>query len=569
MGGGVMSKYACSDDHAKDDRAIPDGTLFKPRHASIAELERSFSERWSFSGEEHFNIASLELLSSLLQHEATSDSDKLDVFDQWIEDKSLACKISINRSHINAVSTSIKQQRALPDDCLSLLDRYLAGLPSDFDIIARINAVSDEHAHDLSLSAEEHELVHHDLPHALEIEWRTMNMLKQLGMWQTETPSDVFFRASIACMIRLHDHEQKNQRLGSSNEEITAERVIAWLNTALNLSDDEIHATAEEIAVKHILQFMAHRIIVCGTTMIYSQKRTLDLIELLFVLEKTAEDKRFSLALKSNQSLIERINITTILVGANDKNPGASLLNALMQLKQSNMNTLSLIKHYYHEVSVLEAFFTSTKFKAYYDGDRLREYYDAGGFSADYDERGFFEAVNKQAFLISIVPHVCMRPEFLKITDASRTQLRAFIQLCRSNLHSDPEVFKQAFEDAFDTYGVAEIVHHLFFAQISSEVGFSCSQEGGLIEMTEAGLPGMGLTRAEVVYSLIDSSVPSKDAMNLQGLKIFYDELTPEYKILLCKELAMTVVCQAGAMKALELGLAYLPVEESSCKAML
>jgi len=133
----------------------------------------------------------------------------------------------------------------------------------------------------------------------------------------------------------------------------------------------------------------------------------------------------------------------------------------------------------------------------------------------------------------------------------------------------DSEVFKQAFEDAYEAYSVTEIVERLFFRQINSEVGFCCSQEGGLIEMAEAGLPDMGVTRAEVVYSLIDSSVPSKDAINLQELKIFYDELTPENKIILCKEVVMTVVCQAGAMKALELGLVNLSEEKSFYQAML
>ncbi|MDF1683064.1 MAG: hypothetical protein P1U36_00250 [Legionellaceae bacterium] len=548
---------------------LPEGTLFKPRRLSIADLEYSFSERWSLSGEDHFNIASLELLNSLLQQETTSESDKLDVLDQWIKDKSSSFNIIINKKQVNAVSRSIKQQRTLPEDCLILLDRYLAGLPSDFDVIERINAVSDEHAHDLSVSAEEHQLVHHDLPHALEIEWRTMNMLKKLKMWQSQTPRDAFFRATIACMVRLHDHEQKNQRLDTSNEEITAERVITWLNTALNLSDDRARISPEETAVKQIIQFMAHRIIVCGTTMIYSQKRTMDLIELLFVLEKAADDVQFSLALESNQRLIEGINITTILVGSNDKNPGASLWNALMQLRKPSMATLSLIKHYYQEVSVLDSFFSSTQFKAYYDLDRLRAYYHTEGFADDYDERGFFEAVNKQAFLIMVVPHICMRPEFLETTAPYRVKLRAFIQLCRSKLALDPEVFKTEFEDGFIAYDVENIVNTLFFEQISSEVAFSHSQEGGLTEMAETNLPGMGIERADVIYSLIDPSVPLQDARHLKALKIFFDGLASEDKIILCKELMMTVVCQAGAMKALELGLADLNTEASFCQAML
>ena len=73
----------------------------------------------------------------------------------------------------------------------------------------------------------------------------------------------------------------------------------------------------------------------------------------------------------------------------------------------------------------------------------------------------------------------------------------------------------------------------------------------------------MGLERAEVIYSLIDPSVPSKDAIHLNELKVFYDELTPQNKIILCKELMLTVIFQAGAMKAQELALVEQYAKES------
>ena len=487
--------------------------------------------------------------------------------DRWIHDKQIEYGIKIEKKHIHAVTTSIAQQRALPANCLSLLDSYLERISLEFDFVARIHAVSDEHTQDLAVSAEAHQLVHHDVPHALEIELRTMNMLEKLETWKTKTLRDAFFQASLACMIRLHDHEQKNTRPGISNEEVTAERVIAWLNTALNLLDEAV--TAEETAVKQMIQFMAHRIIVCGTTMIYSQKRTLDLIELLFFLDKHMIDKDVPLSSNSNSHFIELINLTTILVGSNDKNPGASLLNVLEQLKQANMTTLPLIQHYYHEVSVLDKFFSSSQFKAYYNLDRLREHYHTENFSDFYDERGFFEAVNKQAFLIMVVPHISMRPEFLETADERRSKLRSFIQACRFNLSLDVCVFKTEFEAGFAEHHIADMMNVLFFEEIDKEVLFSDSQKGGLSEMVENNLPDMGFKQASVIYSLIDPSVPSRDAKHLKNLKKFWDELTPQNKIILCKELMMAVILQAGAMKALELDLIKPYVKESLSRTAL
>jgi|GEM_PF-1916265 len=518
-------------------------------------LDQDITERWGFSGHEPFNSASLDLLSTLLCKKTADRKAKEVSFEQWVDDKSSDYLIKIQKKHINAVSLSIKQQQALPEGCLNLLDDYLEHLPFDFDIISRINEVSNVHAYELRHLAEEHQLVHHDLPHALEIEWRTMKMLDKLNIWEEQTSRDMFLRAIIACMIRLHDHEQNKTSSATSNEEVSAERVISWLNTALNLPQDETKATVAESAVKNMIQFMAHRIIVCGTTMIYSQKRTLDLIELLFVLEKEAKNVNFSLSSKFNQNFIENINITTILVGANDKNPGASLFNVLEQVKQPSMTTLPLIKRYYGEVSVLNMFFSSNRFNAYYNIDRLREHYHTDGFSNDYTESDFFEIVNKQAFLMIIVPHISMRPECLKTTDEHRVQLRTFIQLSRFNLSLDVGAFKEVFEKEFAANHIANIMNDLFFNKIDSEVEFSRSQEGGLAEMAEKKLPGMGMKRAEIIGSLIDPSVPIKDALHLKELARFYNELTGYDRIRLCKELIMVVILQAGLIKAKELGL--------------
>jgi len=416
MGGGASKKYVeCSEEESQQEEVQEDvsqspsvvpNSVFKPRplhkNSTIAGMERSFTERWSFSGEDKFNVAALILLSEILRKETASEKEKLASLEKWLEDKSSSCGIKIQKKHVNAVSISIKQQRALPDGCLILLDTYLEALPSDFNAVGRINTLSDERARELKIFAEKYDFVHHDVEHALEIEPRTMNQAKELKIWQAETPRDAFLRAITACMIRLHDYKKSagfvNAKSGESDEEVTANRVTLWLNTALNLPD-EATATDEQNCVKQVIQFMAHRIIVCGTTMIYSQKRTLDLIELLFVLEQSAADAHVSLSSKSNQSFVEHVNIITILTGQNDKNPAASLLNVLDQLQNPSLATLPLLQKYYGNISVLEVFCSSSEFKAYYNHDRLREHYQARGFEHDYDERVFFELVNKQAFL--------------------------------------------------------------------------------------------------------------------------------------------------------------------------
>ncbi|MDF1827663.1 MAG: hypothetical protein P1U39_05240 [Legionellaceae bacterium] len=489
----------------------------------------------------------------------------LRAFEQWIDDVSSLFNITIGDRHIDAVDQSLRHQYALPRDCLSSLNSYLEDLPYDFDLVARIEAVSHRYAQDLSMLAEEHQLIHHDLPHALEIELRTMNMLKYLNIWQTNSPIDAFFRASIACMLRLHDYEQKNQNLGTSNEEVTAERVMKWLHSALNLSSldsDDARAcvSVKKQALQHMLQLMASRIIVCGTTMIYSPTRILDLSELLFTLEGTTEQASNFMACESNQNLIQQINLAMILTGVNDKCPGASLLNVLMHLRQ---------KRSVHATPMLDTFFSSTQFKAYYDMDRLREHYIAGNFSGEYSERRFFEVVNQQAFLLMIVPHVAMRTELQATTDAGRTTLRAFIQSCRSKALLDPALFKEVFDEVFAEHNLAHIMGGLFFGQIDREANFSRSLEGWLTAMAEKYLPSLGVTCPKTIYALIDPRVPEKDAMHLHELKLFYDRLTEAHKMILCQELMMTVVFQAGVMTALDLDLIELSEETSCCQPVL
>ena len=571
MGGGASKYVDRSQKDTQDEEALGNvsisvvsNSLFKPRpsqNSTIIGMEKRFTRRWSFSGEDQFNLAALKLLNDLLQKETLSKKEQLISFETWLEDKSSACAINIQKKHVNAVSLSIEYQRALPDDSLILLDTYLNHLPDGFDAVARIKTCLDGHTQALKIFAEECDFVHHDVGHAFEIESRTMNQAKELNIWQAETPRNTFLRAITVFMIRLHDYKKNaefvNAKSGESDEEITANCVATWLNMTLKLPHEAM-ATDEENCVRQIIQFMAHRIIVCGTTMIYSQKRTLDLIELLFVLEKAAADAHVPLASTANQNFIEHVNIITILTGQNDKNPAASLLNVLEQLKNPNTATVPLLKHYYGNMSVLNMFFSLPQLKAYYKRDVLQQHYDAQGFVPTvYDEHDFFEAVHQQAFLMMIVPHISMCLE----SDQS-TPLRVFIDICRFNLDLDPTQFKEKFEKAFVDYNVAETMNALFFEKLGAEAAFSNSQEGGLTEMAKKNLPGMGVERAELVYSLIDPSVPLRDALHLKALQEFYDGLTPVNTKRLCKELMMTVILQAGAMKAREFGFYQLKLEE-------
>ena len=439
MGGGASKAYI---EHSEEDiqkeqsTSLASNSLFKPRpspkNTTIDGMDKSYTDRFKFSGEDRFNFSALELLSTLLQKETASEKEKLESFEQWLEDKSFSCGIKIQKKHVNAVSLSIKQQRALPDDCLILLDTYLETLRSDFDVVDRINTLSDERAKELKSFAERYIFTHHDVEHGLEIELRTMNQMEELKIWQAKTRRETFLRAITACMIRLHDHKKSagfvNQKSAESDEEVTADRVTLWLNTALNLPD-EATATHAQNCVRQMIQFMAHRIIVCGTTMIYSQTRTLDLIELLFVLEQAAAHVHVPLSSKSNQSFVEQVNIITILTGQNDKNPAASLLNVLDQIKNPSIATLPLLERYYGNISILDAFFLKPQFKAYYDLDRLHEHYQSKSFCNDLDERVFFELVNKQAFFMMIVPHISMCLEL-----AQSTALRKFIEVGRFKL---------------------------------------------------------------------------------------------------------------------------------------
>ncbi|WP_133128489.1 hypothetical protein [Legionella nagasakiensis] len=464
----------------------------------------------------HLNDQSLQFLAEL--HEKNSEA-----FTELMTKFKTICrtnKLFLKANHLDTVIASLQQQMHLPADALRSVDAFLSAPGTDY--AAALHTLRRTHGPELDVAAKAHHKLHHAIPHALEIKERSLHVVtKDLELLHTDSPGDRFLRAIAGFMIEFHDHEQVNSAPFASVEEITADRILGWLTESLDLD------THPEL--KTLLEFMADRIIVLGTTMVFSPERTTDLSELYVLVEDAAKRAGFTVSHPSNKELLRMIEAVMLVTGICDKNPAALATIVRMQQTDAAAATLPLLRHYLPHPLVLERFFASSSFTSYREGEPP-------------------STMDMQTFLMTLVPHLCMRAELsAKSKPKIVSDLIEFVAECRDLRSSAPDSDFQAWYDReFERRGMDAIIEELLFAAIDGEVAFSHSQVGGL-KFAHDRLESLEFLTGERAL-LIDTTVPEKDAANLLAFRTFYQSLRMSEKKLLVREILLTVIVQAGAI---------------------
>lgn len=459
---------------------------------------------------------------------------------------------ALKKHHIETVVSLITNQMALPETILETLQSHLDCCP-DFE--SRINSLLAIHAPELLVSANTHHLIHHALPHALETANRANKVLDNLGILVNDDQISRFLRAAINVMIQFHDHEQKSKGEYNSLEMATAARVSQWLSNVLAISD--------ESCLKLLLNFIANHIIVLGTTIVYSPTRTMDLSELFLEfkdvavaasLKTTYQSQELPVVLESKVGLVYCMDAIMLIVGICDKNPAAIYDLVVMQEANSFTSTLPMIKSYSPTPLLLEQFFASQAFQRSFNN-------------------GSSDAINQQAFLMALTPHLCMRAELSGVSQREDAHtFMKLIALCRKERlnNLDHVAFMQWFNRQCLTHEMNRVVLAFFFADIEREIAFCKSQELSLVFVANK-LMSMRFSPKSLAAAasgrfqpLINPQVPVRDAENLRALKQFYDSLDKPQQEALIGELLFVVVVQAGEMDAEQLGLINgEPIDES------
>ena len=313
------------------------------------------------------------------------------VFDDLIESIGQLCEkntLYLQADHIDTVIASLVKQKELPEASLAILERFLDRANPAIESIT--HTISTEHRPELTVTANQQQLIHHDIPHALEMKTRIMHVLcEKLNLLNTDSKRDRFLRNIISLMVEFHDYVQgKPPSEFKSVELSTAAQIVEWLTTSLPI--------AKEPDIKKIIEFMADQVIVLGTTMVYSPKQTPDLSQLFLMVEEAAVKAGDTVSDESNQKLIKLMKTAMLVTGVCDKNPSALSAVATMQYTNPSTATIPGIKHYFQEGLMLERFFSSKLFTSPPSGD----------ISA--------AQLNQQRFLITLVPHLSMSAEVIK-----------------------------------------------------------------------------------------------------------------------------------------------------------
>jgi hypothetical protein len=391
--------------------------------------------------------------------------------------------------HFDVAIVTFTTQCALPKNTLETLHAYLLLCP-DFEL--KLNQLFDAHASDLLHSAQSYHLLHHSLPHAIEMATRVDEMLDHLGIWKTNDSISRFLRAVTRVMVQFHDHEQKDKGEYPSVETATAARVSNWIIAQLSIP------AASDLNV--LITLMAERIIVLGTTMIYSPTATMDVSELFLRLSDLVEHTDW---LKDNalNTLLNELNAVMMVVGVCDKNPSAFYHVVSAQVGQPHLSTVSLLRQHRFDVSVFEQFFNKADFIPPYGRDASSE-------------------INQQTILMSLVPHLSMCCELVRNNKSCHAHAFIdFISQVRQMCLVDTLLSMEWFDQQWLVREMDEHIEALFFASecqlmVGSPVASvqSLQEACDLLLMTRFGLMCAD-GRVFFIERQLDNSVSIREAV--------------------------------------------------------
>jgi hypothetical protein len=321
-------------------------------------------------------------------------------------------RLDLKANHLDTVIAAIEQQKTLAANALTFIDPFLKKTPINYK--SALSSLRLLHRPELDRAAKEHLKLHHAIPHSLEIRERSLLVFNQLELFSEDDAADIFLKDLISFMIEFHDHEQVDKGSFMSMEEITADRVIYWLHLALSL---DIRPE-----LRTLLDYIANRIIVLGTTMIFSPTHTADLSELYLLIGDYAEQAGIVTVDPSNRQLSALMDCVMLITGVCDKNPVALPWVVDNQANFSELCTFNLLK-------------------AYNKGMLFERFFNAGSFTCYFKEPGSLTARDYQAFFMTLTPHLAMRTELSakKQPELARI-LISFVAECRHQRLIESEV---------------------------------------------------------------------------------------------------------------------------------
>ena len=301
-------------------------------------------------------------------------------------------------------------------------------------------------------------LIHHSLPHAAEMMHRTLTMCKAL---LPDFIADDLIHAFVGFMTEFHDFEQQQgSPVSETNEQLTLKWILQWVKDEAHGLRAVLRGKLEEekiIQLEKLIEFIAHRLIVIATTMVFGAYNTDEAMILFRFQEVLAEVSSLRIAEVKRNRFIQNSNVAAITAGLCDRSPAAVKLIAEQQYSVLDTKTEAIVRATLgQEVTTagaaaaaastekqlaLDLFFNSDRFQSYYADSTLE--------------------INKQAFLLTLASNVGMCMELVyAFGDAGDTSSQKrfkqnmakvfveFINNCRSDDRNPGEGAAVCFFDA-------------------------------------------------------------------------------------------------------------------------
>lgn len=410
-------------------------------------------------------------------------------------------KSNIQSYHIDLAIAALYKQKELPRNILESIDIHIKNnqLP------------------------EIHELTNHSLG-VLE---QTLHLIDNLKLFEIPKERDHFLKQLISAIV-IH-HERLRYDPCHPDNDYTYENAVLKIKQYIT-SEWNISKASD---LNKLVEFLIDRIIILGTINIYSATRTMSLAELYFVFEDIANQVGLTIVHESNKNLVFNINITMLTLSVCKKNPSALYDIAALTDQQTKTNILPLLKRYHNQPLLIEEFFQSNNFYRYFG------------------KRKSLDAINQQAFLISIAAQLRFQAKHKKCKDTK--DILKFIKTTRIQykMHESIEMFMEYFTThAYQTNMLIKI-ERVFFTTMKRRSTYRLSQVGSLV-FTANKLISMGLSPRSMTVAatglfqpLINPDAARIDAKNLKAFNDFFNQLkTTALKQRLINEILLTTIIQ-------------------------